>query len=121
MGLCLAAAGALVHLGVSQLTLSWTHSVQKVAWEEDWRAVPQGLLLEQARVMGTGAGMEPPPEAHREGNFWVWKPDLAPLPTVILRRSGATDDWRLCIAGTCRPLSDFVPAAADPVELKPCA
>lgn len=120
MGLCLAAAGVLVHLGVSQLTLSWTHSVQKITWQEDWRAVPQGLLLERARVMGTGAGMEPPPEARRQGDFWVWTPQLAPLPTVILRRSGATDDWRLCIAGACRPLSDFVPAAADPVELTPC-
>ncbi|MBS7696530.1 MULTISPECIES: DUF1850 domain-containing protein [unclassified Chelatococcus] len=121
MSLCLAAAGLVVQLGVSQLTLSWTHSVQKTVWEEDWRLTPRGLLLVQARVMGSGAGMDPPPEARREGDFWVWKPQREPVPIMTLRRSGATDDWRLCYEGRCRSMSEFVPADADPVVLKSCA
>ncbi|MBX3536679.1 MAG: DUF1850 domain-containing protein [Chelatococcus sp.] len=120
MSLCLAAAGLMVQLGVSQVTLSWTHSVQKTVWEEDWRLTPQGLLLTQARVMGSGAGMDPPPEARREGNFWTWKPPLGPLASVAMRRSGATDDWRLCYEGRCRSLSDLLPGDADPVSLISC-
>ncbi|MFX6230366.1 DUF1850 domain-containing protein, partial [Acinetobacter baumannii] len=30
-------------LAVAAFTLSWTHSVEKVEWQEDWRVTPQGL------------------------------------------------------------------------------
>lgn len=120
MSLCLAAAGVLVHLGVSSLTLSWTHSVQKTNWQEDWAATSSGMVLKTARVMGSGAGMDPPPEARREGAYWVWTPQLPPVKSVILRRSGATEDWQLCTGASCRVLSVFVPTNADPVELMPC-
>jgi hypothetical protein len=38
----------------------------------------------------------------------------------VLRRSGATADWRVCIGGTCRPMGDYLPAEADPVRLTAC-
>ena len=79
MGLCLAAGGLVVRLGMAALTLAWTHSVEKIAWEEDWAATPQGLVLREARVRGSGAGMEPPPEARFVEGGWRWTPDLPPL------------------------------------------
>lgn len=120
MSLCLAALGLLVQLGTDRLTLAWTHSVEKIVWEEDWRDTPAGLVLDEARVRGSGAGMDPPPEARFDGHAWRWRPTLPPLPGVALRRSGATADWRLCVDGTCRPLGDYVPPDADPVTFQPC-
>lgn len=37
-----------------------------------------------------------------------------------MRRSGATADWRVCIAGACRPMGTYLPDDADPVVLRPC-
>jgi hypothetical protein len=122
-GLCIVAGVAtLARLaGVTAFTLAWTHSVEKIAWEEEWRVEPAGLHLVMARVRGSGAGMEPPPESRRVGDAWEWQPHVPVLPKVVLRRSGATEDWRLCPDGAaCRPLSDLVPAHADPVVMTPC-
>lgn len=122
MGLCIAAGGAVlkVYAGIVAFTLAWTHSVQKTEWEEDWRIVDTKLTIAEARVQGTGAGMEPPPDSHFDGRFWRWTPTVAPLAQVVLRRSGATDDWRLCIDGACEPLSAVLPADADPIVLSAC-
>ncbi len=120
MSLCLAAAGLVVRLGVGALTLEWTHSVERIVWEEDWAASGEGLVLREARVRGSGAGMEPPPDARFEAGVWRWRPALAPLGEVALRRSGATPDWQLCWSGACRRLGEFVPADADPVVLRVC-
>ena len=43
MSLCILAAGKVTVLAVSAFTLSWTHSVEKVRWEEDWLVTPAGL------------------------------------------------------------------------------
>lgn len=120
MNLCLLAVGLIVPLGTADLTLAWTHSVEKTAWEEDWQATDAGLVLTQARIRGSGAGMEPPPDALLEGGFWHWRPNLPPMPRVTLRRSGATADWRICVVGTCRDAGRYLPADADPVTLEPC-
>jgi hypothetical protein len=121
-GLCVYAAGALVAklAGVAAFTLAWTHSIEKIPWEEDWRVTQAGLVLEQARVRGSGAGMEPPPDARLEGGFWRWTPRVPPRPEVVLRRSGFTADWRLCADGLCRAMDEMLPAEADPVRLRPC-
>ena len=116
---CLAAAGATTRLAAA-ITLVWTHSVQKTRWEEDWRATPAGLMLTEGRVEGSGAGMEVPDGAVREGRFWRWHPALPPQGEVRLRRSGATADWQVCIAGRCRPMGDLVPPQADPVTMTVC-
>ena len=59
MSLCILAAGKTVTLAVAAFTLSWTHSVEKTRWEEDWAITPAGLQIVEARVKGSGAGMEP--------------------------------------------------------------
>lgn len=101
-------------------TLAWTHSVQKSEWRETWRATPAGLVLDEVRVEGSGAGMEPPEGAVLRDGFYVAHPALPPQHDVLLRRSGATADWRVCVDGRCRPMGDLLPADADPVRLTTC-
>lgn len=120
MSICLAAGALVISLGASEVTLSWRHSVQKSLWEELWRETPNGLVLAEARVQGSGAGMDPPDGARLVDGFWRWRPDLPALPEVAMRRSGATADWRVCVEGRCRPLGDLLPKDADPVVMKPC-
>lgn len=117
--ICLAVGAALIALG-DDITLAWRHSVEKTMWEETWRATPDGLVLARARVEGTGAGMEPPPDARREGRFWAWTPRLPPQVHVTLRRSGAAGDWTICARGACREAAALA-GGADPVFLKPCS
>lgn len=116
---CLLAGAVAVKLAAT-FTLAWTHSVEKIEWQEDWRATPAGLVLEEVRVQGSGAGMEPPDGAVRVGDFYVAHPALGPQREILLRRSGATADWRVCMGGSCRPMGDLVPADADPVSLTVC-
>lgn len=118
--ICLAAGAVLIPLGASEITLSWRHSVQKSLWEELWRQGPDGLVLAEARIQGSGAGMDPPDGAKLVDGFWRWKPNLPALPEVVMRRSGATSDWRVCMESRCRALDEMLPAEADPVVMKPC-
>lgn len=116
---CLIAGGQMVRLGAA-FTLAWTHSVQKSDWQEDWRATPDGLVVVEMRIEGSGAGMEAPEGAVLDGGRYVARPQAAPLKEVALRRSGATSDWRICIDGRCRAMGEMIPADADPVTLALC-
>ncbi len=118
--ICLVAGKVIAPLMASAITLAWTHSVEKIAWEEEWRSTPAGLELVEARVRGSGAGMEPPPQARLVKGAFVWRPDLPPQAEVVMRRSGATADWRICASGECRPMEAYVPPEADPVVMKAC-
>lgn len=120
MMLCLLAGTLTVPLLAPSATLAWTHSVEKVLWEEDWRATAAGVELVEARVRGSGAGMEPPPEARLKNGVWTWRPPVPAQRQVLLRRSGATADWRICIAGTCQSMEAYLPPDADPVALTLC-
>ena len=104
MSLCLASTGVVKTLSVAAFTLAWTHSVEKVEWQEDWRVTPAGLELVQARIKGSGAGMEPPPEARLVDGWFQWRPKRGVLPEVVLGNSGAAGEWRLCGSGKCRTL-----------------
>ena len=102
LSLCLASAGIVKMLSVAAFTLAWTHSIEKVEWQEDWRLTPQGLELVQARVKGSGAGMEPPGDARLVDGWFQWKPARAPMPELVLGNSGAAGEWRLCSDGKCQ-------------------
>jgi hypothetical protein len=108
LSLCLASAGVVKTLVLAAFTLAWTHSIEKVEWQEDWRLTPDGLVLEQARVKGSGAGMEPPPDARLIDGWFQWHPRRAPRPQLVLGNSGAAGEWRLCSAGKCRTLSEIL-------------
>lgn len=117
-GLCIFGGGKAVSLAVAAFTLSWTHSVERVRWEEDWRVTAAGLELVEARVQGSGAGMEPPPGARLEQGWWSWSPDLPPLPSLVLAASGATGEgWRVCGGREC---VDVGAEAGGPVRLEAC-
>lgn len=118
--ICLIASKVIAPLMAGAITLAWMHSVEKIVWEEDWRSGPNGLELVEARVRGSGAGMEPPAEARFVNGVWAWRPAVPPQQEVVMRRSGATADWRICISGQCRPMEAYVPAEADPVVMKAC-
>jgi hypothetical protein len=120
MEICLLAGAKAVSLGVAALTLAWTHSVEKTRWEEDWTLTPQGLVLTETRIQGSGAGMDPAPEARFDGKWYRWRPDVPPLNEVILRRSGKAGDWTICRKGRCQLAGELVPADADPVTMKTC-
>lgn len=104
--LCLATTGAVVALSASSFTLSWTHSVEKTQWQERWQVESDRLVLVEASVEGPGAGIAVPSDAHLEGGRWTYRPDLPPLPELILAASGMTPSpWQLCLPdGTCRAL-----------------
>ena len=123
LSLCLALAGMVKTLSIAAFTLVWTHSIEKVDWQEDWRVTPQGLLLTQARVKGFGAGMEPPPEARLVHGWFQWRPERGPMPQVVLANSGAAGEWRLCHDGNCKTLSDIFghPIGVDVTTMSACA
>ncbi|UPK35085.1 DUF1850 domain-containing protein [Bradyrhizobium sp. 186] len=108
VSLCFATAGGVKALALSAFTLVWTHSIEKIDWQEDWRATPVGLELVQARVKGTGAGMEPPPEARLVDGWFQWQPKRRPMQEVVLGNSGAAGEWRVCHDGQCQTLSEIV-------------
>jgi hypothetical protein len=121
MALCIASGALSVRLALAAFTLAWTHSVEKVPWEEDWRVTPDGLQLLESRIVGSGAGMEPPPEARRENGVWRWRPRVPPVRELTLARSGATASWRLCADGRCRGFDEMLgPATGMPVTLSVC-
>lgn len=122
MSLCLLSGGVLKSLQVAAFTLVWTHSVEKVDWQEDWRVTDTGLQLVEARVKGSGAGMEPPPEASLIEGWWRWSPRRH-VTEVMLGNSGAAGEWRICVAGNdCRPLARiFGQQLNDPIKMYRCA
>lgn len=118
MSLCILATGKTTVLAVSAFTLSWTHSVEKTHWEESWRVTPAGLEIAEARVKGSGAGMEPPEGARLDGGWWVYRPKIGPRSVVALAASGATGGgWTLCAGKTCVELGA---EAGETIELSAC-
>jgi len=115
---CLLAGAAMIALSGGSFSLHWTHSVERIEWREEWSITQDGLTLTRAAVKGSGAGMEPGPDARPEDGWWVWQPDLPPQPELLLAASGATlSGWTLCSGGRC------VEVGAEPgvpIRLRPC-
>ncbi|HEX4782336.1 MAG TPA: DUF1850 domain-containing protein [Usitatibacter sp.] len=120
-GVCLAAGALHAFLATTQFTLAWTHSIEKIRWEEDYRIEAGHLRLVQARIRGSGAGMEPPPGAVLRDGAWHYHPDLPALAELNLARSPYTADYELCIPGTpCKSLGAWIPVSAGTTTLTPC-
>lgn len=119
MSLCILAAGKATVIAASAFTLAWTHSVERTEWREEWLVGPSGLRLVEARVRGSGAGMEPGEDAVLEDGWYVYRPLRPAQASLLLAASGATGEgWRLCAAGECLPLGV---RAGEVVEIAPCA
>jgi hypothetical protein len=103
MNLCLVIGAKQTLFATTAFTLVWTHSVEKTSWSEDWRLTPQGLVIIEARIEGSGAGMDPP------------------QPSLHLARSGATGgSWAICFSGTCHPVPEAKGKDEEPALLEPC-
>jgi hypothetical protein len=130
---CLFIAGALrAVIPADHFTVAWTHSVEKTRWEERYRVEASGLRLTEARIQGSGAGMDPTPDAKLRDGWWSWQPSVARLPSLRLTLSPFTRDYDLCWGGRCHKLQRLVAAAHMPdgvapspgaiavVEVRPC-
>ena len=106
---------------------------RRPVWEEDWRASPAGLELVEARVQGSGAGMEPPAGGAAHPWHVVVAARLAasgrdrhaPLGSdgglAGVHRRTMPRRWMLCAAG-CRPvvmrtLRGLIGALGDRLDL----
>lgn len=123
MSVCFVAGAAIKTLQVTAFTLVRTHSVQRTDWQEDWRVTPAGLMLAEARVKGSSAGVDPPVDARLVDGWWRWHPWPTLREEVILAHSGAAGDWRICTGGHCRPLQDIFgdPPDVDAIAMRSCA
>jgi len=119
LGVCLSLAAALqgtpaVFVPVTEFTLAWTHSIEKVRWEEDYAvrldpATGQPVLLAvQARIKGSAAGMEPPPDAVLQHGWYVYTPAIRTPVELRLTRSEFTPDYDWCAQGSCQKMSDLI-------------
>jgi hypothetical protein len=122
MSLCLLAGAASATLAIEAFTLAWTHSIEKVRWEEDWQINGQTLAITEARIHGTGAGMEPPPDAVLRNGIWHYRPTLPAQTSLRLRHSPYVAGYEICSASRCTPLADSLPGIENNtlIELRPC-
>lgn len=121
MGICLVAGVLMAQFG-DDITLRWTHSIQKIVWEEDYRREGVALRLVEAHVRGAGAGMEPPADAVLREGVWHYVPRLPALPQVKLAHSPHVPAYVVCSAGRCQSVDAWLPGL--PVDatltLRPC-
>jgi hypothetical protein len=118
--LCIVVGTALVSIPAQHVTLRWQHTVEKILWEEDYVVAGDWLYLSGARVQGSGAGMEPPPDAIKVGDSWHYRPADRWHRAVVLARSEFGRDYEVCIDGICKPLSTWAPGPLARTTLSPC-
>lgn len=118
--LCLAAGSLHATLPVSHFTLRWQHSIEKIEWAEDYVVVGPWLHLSEARIRGSGAGMEPPDGAQLRDGVWHYRLTDPWRREIVLARSEFVPDYELCIGGRCRRLTHWLPIAAGPTTLRAC-
>jgi hypothetical protein len=113
--LCLVVAGTLrALLPVTEFTVTWQHSVEKMQWEEHYRIEGAQLRLTEARVAGSGAGIDPLPDATLRDGAWTWHPRDATFAQLRLTSSAFTRDYELCWGDGCRALRSLVPPPGVP-------
>lgn len=138
IGVCLAAlglvaglntgltSGVTTRLPLQSFTLTWTHSIEKILWEEDYQVTQTAdgprLKLSEARIRGSGAGMDPPAGAVLVDGVWHYQPPLAPLERIHLARSDYVADYHVCWSGRCHPMAELVgsPAKVPQVDVYAC-
>lgn len=120
MAVCLATATASVKLVVVGFSLVWTHSIEKIDWQENWQVTAGGLSLVSATIRGSGAGMEVPDGAVWHDGAWTYQQPLL-VPALRLTRSPYVPDYRLCLPGEpCRPLSQWIAPDDTVTTVSPC-
>ena len=120
--LCLAAGAVSAVLAIESFTLTWIHSIEKIRWEEDWRIEAGALVISEARIRGSGAGMEPPAGSVLKNGVWHYRPALPPQAVLRLSHSPHAGGYTLCTATVCAPLADQLPGIDNTavIELRSC-
>jgi len=117
-------AGKPVFIPLQQFTLAWVHTIEKVRWEEDYAVelVADAAVLNAtaARVRGSAAGMEPPPDAQLKNGWYVYQPQISQPAELRLTRSIFATDYEFCSAGRCQPMSDFLSSDGGITLLRAC-
>lgn len=123
LGICLALAASAqtgsapvpVFVPGERVTLAWTHSIEKVRWEEDYvvgvnpdAGGPPILHAVKARVRGSAAGMEPPDDAVLKNGWYEYTPPIASSTGLRLTRSEFTADYELCHLSGCKTMSHWL-------------
>ena len=120
LGICLSLAAALqgtpeVFVPVTHFTLAWTHSIEKVRWEEDYAVQispatgqPPLLIALKARIKGSAAGMEPPDGAVLINGWFEYTPRQSTVAELRLMRSEFTADYEWCVDGGCQSMSTLI-------------
>lgn len=131
LGICLSLQGApqplVVFIPGDRFTLAWTHSIELQRWEEDYevRPGPQPgtafLHALAARVRGSAAGMEPPPDARLVNGWYQYTPTETVPARLLLSRSAYVPDYERCDAlQGCQPLAHWLPSDGGVTELTAC-
>lgn len=135
LGICLTLAvsaqanppPAPVFVPGERVTLAWTHSIEKVRWEEDYLvkenpnpSSPPRLLAVKARVRGSAAGMEPPDDAILQHGWYEYSPQIAEVAELRLTRSEFTADFEICKVTGCQPMSHWLLSDNAITLLTPC-
>ncbi|WOC15632.1 hypothetical protein MP213Fo_10890 [Pseudochrobactrum sp. MP213Fo] len=118
MALCVLSAAGLLRIATTSFMLSWTHSVEKTPWQEDWHIGAEGFVLKEARIQGSGAGMEPPEDAVLRDGWYHYVPKIPPRREITLAASGETvSGWTLCAQDRCYELGMLT---EQPIKLLQC-
>jgi hypothetical protein len=131
LGVCLSLVAALhgtpeVFVPTTEFTLAWTHSIEKVRWEEDYavRLDPLTqlpvLYAMQARIKGSAAGMEPPPDAVLHHGWYAYTPQIKTPAELRLTRSEFTPDYDWCMHGSCQKMSNLIASDAGITRARAC-
>lgn len=117
MSVCVFIAGkSAACLAGLLFSLSWTHSIEKTQWIEHWRIQDKLLVLQETFVKGSGAGVDPAPNAVLDDGWYRWKPlQSVELSSLSLANSELTpDNWTICAldavtreAGECIDFAKF--------------
>jgi hypothetical protein len=91
----------------NEFTLIWQHSVEKIRWEERYQRDGGNLVLVEARIQGSGAGMEAPADAVLKNGWWSWQPRRV-MTELTLTQSSFVEDYSLCWRDRCRHLRELV-------------
>lgn len=125
LGLCLALAAApqqVAFVPGRHFTLAWVHSIEKVRWEEDYTVIgpPARLIATAARIKGSAAGMEPPPDAVLHNGWFHYTPTERSPRRLPLTRSEFTADFELCADGDCHAMGHWLPSDGGVTEMRAC-
>lgn len=109
-------------------TLAWEHTIEKVRWEEDYRvqvnsdssSLSLQLVAGLARVTGSAAGMEPPPNAVWRAGWYEYQPVVLYPDELRLTRSEFSADYEWCEHNQCVSLETYLPSDGGVTLLRAC-